>query len=99
MFRYDSFLLCLILAEEGLSKPKHVGECVKVKLFRYRPGQALGFQEAEAREFLDNRHMKVVRLSALHTGRLYPQEGFLVLISVRGSVDPRAKVRPEGLSH
>jgi hypothetical protein len=25
-------------------------------------------------EFLDNRHMKVVRLSALRIGRLYPQE-------------------------
>jgi hypothetical protein len=33
----------------------------------------LGFQEVEAPEFLDNRHMKVVRLSALGTGRLYPQ--------------------------
>ena len=57
---------------------------MKVKQSHYRPKQALSFQELEAPRFEDNRHMKVVRLSALCTGRLYPQEIYLVLISVRG---------------
>jgi hypothetical protein len=32
----------------------------------------LGFQEVEAPRFIDNRHTKVVKLSALRTDRLYP---------------------------
>jgi hypothetical protein len=49
----------------------------------YRPW---GIQEVEASKFRDNRHMKVVRLSA--PAAFTPQEIFLVLISVIGWVDP-----------
>jgi hypothetical protein len=45
---------------------------VKVKQSHYRPGQVKGFQEVERPRFHDNRHMKVVRPSALRTGHLYP---------------------------
>jgi len=64
----------------------------KVKQSHYR-----AWTGPEGSRFQDNRHMKVVGLPALHTGRLYPQEVFLVLISVRRSVDSGAIERPEGL--
>jgi hypothetical protein len=41
--------------------------------------------------------MKVVRFSALRTGRLYTVGKIMVLIYVTVLVNPTAKVRPEGL--
>jgi hypothetical protein len=72
----------------------------KVKQSLYRPAQALGFSEFEAPRFPNNRRINVVSLSAQRTGRLYsptPHKIFLLLIFVRGWVDPRATVRLEGL--
>jgi hypothetical protein len=60
---------------------------VMVKQFLGRPW---GFQEFEVPRFLDNRQTEEVKLSVLFTGHLYNQEIFLVTISVRSCVDPRA---------
>ena len=71
-------------------------ECKKVNQSRYRSGQAQRvLRKLRFPDFVITAQ-DGGRLSALRTGCLYPQEMFLVLISVRGWVDPRAIVRSEG---
>jgi hypothetical protein len=58
-----------------------------------------GSKTVRLAEIIDNRQMKLARLSALRIGRLYPPRKYSwYSFLVRGWVDPRAIVRPEGLS-
>jgi len=58
------------------------------------------FQEVEVPRFRDNRHMKVLRLSALYTGRLYPpspQEIYLVIVWPEGLSQQKIPMTPSGI--
>jgi hypothetical protein len=89
----------LALSRTGWSSVGRLRLKVKVKQSRYSPGVAQRVAGNKGSQISWQRHRMIVSLSALRTGRLYPQELHVVLISVRGGVDPRDIVRPEGLCH
>jgi hypothetical protein len=65
-----------------LIHPKITGY-IKIKQSLYRLGEDLRALKFEVTEFPDSRHVKVVRLSDLDTGRFYPQKISLVLVAVK----------------
>ena len=71
------------MEKKGRISSSRLHALVKVKLSNYKPGQCPWCsKKLRLTEFLDSLHMKMVRLSALHTGWLLPQEKSMILICV-----------------
>jgi len=94
---YNVYRGFILLNNSNLILSKYLLTSVTAKQSLQKSGQAQKVARVWDSQISVNRHKKVVRLLALFTGRFYPQQMFLVLISVRGWVDSRARVLPEGL--
>ena len=70
--RLQTYALDRAATGNGLCHTLQLIYIVYIKKPLDSPGQAARVPGCEAPSFQDNRHMRVVRLSALHTGRLYP---------------------------
>ena len=100
-----SFVSCYFAARGG-GRMNIVRYCGKradrklSKLSHYRPAQALRVQEVGAPRISRQSALEGgTVVSPMHRPLLSAQEKFLLLMFVRGWVDPRAIVRLEGLSH
>ena len=68
---------------------------MKGKAIRVRAGQAVRVPESTGSQISRHSAHESGQVVALHSDRLYPNEIYLVLISVRGWADPREMVRPD----
>jgi len=74
LFSHTVNLCSSISVKQHVSQPykSYVNVKLKLEQSQYRPEQTLRVPRGLDSRFQDNRHMDVVILSALRTGRLYP---------------------------
>ena len=71
-FQISAHTLTILTDLYSVLNPCRYLNAGKAKQSHYRPGKALRFPEIDGPRFQDNRHIMVVGLLALSTGRLYP---------------------------